>query len=116
MMRQYRDFQNIAVPIIYVVIIINVRSIQNYVYHMIQYLFPVMMRGRAYGIANFVARTVSSTSTIFVEYTDHPLYFVIPFTFLVNMIINLLREVDFENGWIPGKGFKEPESENINCN
>lgn len=76
---------------------------------MIQILFPVMIRGRAYGITTFVARSVSSTSTIFVEYTDHPLYFVIPFTLVVKMFINLIKEVDFENEWVRTNESKEVE-------
>lgn len=72
------------------------------------------MRGRAYGITTFVARSVSSTSSIFVEYSKHPLYLVIPFTVLVKIFINLIREVDLENEWIKTNESKSNEGIAIN--
>lgn len=72
-----------------------------------QLLFPVMMRGRSYGITNFVARIVTSTATIIVEYTNHPLFFVLPMSFIAQYTMSLIRQVDFENGWVPSSGCKD---------
>lgn len=66
-----------------------------------------MMRGRSYGITNFVSRPFASMATIVVEYTNNPLFFVLPLALLAQWGIELIREVDFENGWVITSGSKE---------
>ena len=66
-----------------------------------------MMRGQSYGITNFVSRPFASLATIVVEYTRHPLFLVLPLTLVAQMSIDLIREVDFENGWATTTGSKE---------
>lgn len=87
-----------VVPILLLMIRMNIGSIQNYGYHINQLLFPVMMRGQSYGITNFVSRPFASVATIVVEYTHHPLLFILPLACFANMSINQIREVDYENG------------------
>lgn len=55
-----------------------VGSIQIFGYHINHALFPVMIRGQASGMVNFVARPVSAVSTIVTEYTKHPLLITLP--------------------------------------
>jgi len=54
-------------------------SIQNYSYHINQQVFPILVRGRAYGITNFVSRPITGLSPIVTEYTDKPLAFIVVF-------------------------------------
>lgn len=94
----YPNIQASLVPILLLLIRMNVGSIQNYGYHINQLLFPVMMRGQSYGITNFVSRPFASIATIVVEYTLHPLLFIVPLVFIALMCIDQINEVDYENG------------------
>lgn len=101
---EWPNFKILAVPLLYLAIRINVGGISNYGYHMNQLLFPVMMRGQSYGLTNFISRPFASLATILVEYTSHPLYLVLPLVLLSYFCVQLLHEIDYENGWavVPG--------------
>lgn len=58
-------------------------SIQNYRYHISQYLFPVLVRGQAYGILNGVARPFSALATIVTEYASEPAVFMLVASLLI---------------------------------
>ena len=94
----YPNLQASIIPILLLLIRMNVGSIQNYGYHINQLLFPIMMRGPSYGITNFVSRPFASIATIVVEYTKHPLLFIVPLILIALMSVDQIREVDYENG------------------
>lgn len=97
-LQNYPNLQAAIIPILLLMIRMNVGSIQNYGYHINQLLFPVMMRGQSYGITNFVSRPFASIATIVVEYTKHPLNFIVPLILCGLLTVDQIREVDYENG------------------
>lgn len=63
------QIKTILVPILILIIKLQVASIQNFGYHVNQQLFPILIRGRAMGITNFVSRPFAGLATVVTEYT-----------------------------------------------
>jgi len=49
------------------------------------------VRGRAYGITNFVSRPITGLSPIVTEYTDKPLAFIFVFSFSSLFVLRLMK-------------------------
>ena len=65
-------------------------SIQNYRYHISQYLFPVLVRGHAYGILNGVARPFSALAAIVTEYASDPAIFMLIASVLILIVASFM--------------------------
>jgi len=72
-------------------------SVQNYGYHINTLLFPVSMRGQAFGITNLISRPFASLSTVVVEYTKYPMHFILPMAIISSFAVKGIKVVDFEN-------------------
>ena len=59
----------LLMPVLLMLTKLQVSGMQNYGYHLVQYLFPVLIRGQIFGIANFFSRPFAAVSTIVSEYT-----------------------------------------------
>ena len=86
----------IFIVIMVFLIKVHVIGIQNYSYFVNQQLFPVLVRGRAYGVTNFVSRPITGIAPILTEYTSKPLYFVCGFSFVSVFTIPLLKILESE--------------------
>ena len=82
------------VPILIMIVKLQVTSIQNFGYHVNQQLFPILIRGRAMGITNFVSRPFAGLATLLTEYTKHPSIFIIIFGSSSLFVMNMITEVD----------------------
>ena len=81
-------------PIMILLVRLQVTSIHNFGYHINQQLFPILIRGRAMGITNFVARPITGIATVVTEYTKQPLIYIIVFGSSSIFAVNLITEVD----------------------
>lgn len=86
-----------SVPLLIFIIRLHVVGIQNYQYHANQILFPVDMRGEAFGLVNFVARPFTAFSTILCEYTSSPLSFVLILSVLSTQALQHMNEITDES-------------------
>lgn len=89
-----KSMQTLILPIIILAIRLNCGAVQSYRYHLGQLLFPVMMRGKAFGICNFVCRPFASVATIVVEYTTQPFVFILPMSLLCMLVVNNIQEME----------------------
>lgn len=87
-------FMTYEIAVMIFIMRLHVCSIQNFGYHVNQLLFPVLVRGRAYGITNFVSRPFAALSTLVTEYTKDPLYYVLLFSFFSIFSIKYIKEID----------------------
>jgi len=55
------------------------------------------VRGRAYGITNFVSRPITGLSPIVTEYTDKPLGFIFVFSFTSLFTLRLIKTLVSED-------------------
>lgn len=83
---------DILFPIMLTLTRLQVASIQNFGYHINQFLFPVMIRGQAYGTINFISRPFAAFATILVEYTTSPMLYILIFSCASLFFINLIEE------------------------
>jgi len=81
------SWQSTILPFMILVIKLSVTGIQNYGYHINTSLFPVLLRGRAMGITNFVSRPFAGMATIVTEYTDSPLNYILGFAISALFVI-----------------------------
>lgn len=86
-----------TVPLLVFLIRLNIVSIQNYQYQANQLLFPVEMRGEAFGLVNFLSRPFAAFSTIIVEYTSSPLSFVLVLGLLSTQAVHRMKEINEQN-------------------
>jgi hypothetical protein len=56
--------KQIVIPIVLVILYLQCSTLQNYGYHAISALFPVKVKGQAYGYVNFVTRPFSALAPI----------------------------------------------------
>ena len=82
--------QNAIIPILLFLIRLQIGSIQNYRYHISQYLFPILVRGHAYGILNGVARPFSALAAIVTEYASEPAIFMLLASVLILVAASFL--------------------------
>jgi hypothetical protein len=57
-------------------------------------LFPVLVRGEAYGIVNFICRPFSALATLVTEYTTQPCNYILGFAVASMFSIYLITEID----------------------
>ena len=55
------------------------------------------MRSQSYGISNFVSRPFAALATLIVEYTDYPLFIVLPLSIFGFLSISKITEIEYEN-------------------
>jgi len=79
-------------PIVLVILRLQVCTVQNFGYHVNQFLFPVLVRGQAYGIVNFVSRPFASIAAIITEYVTNPVVYMAVFSFITIFVIFLIQE------------------------
>lgn len=91
------SWHTLSVPLLIFIIRLHVVGIQNYQYHANQILFPVDMRGEAFGLVNFVARPFAAFSTILCEYTSSPLSFVLVLSLLSTQAVQHMSEMTDES-------------------
>jgi hypothetical protein len=60
----------LLLPIMIALMRLQADCVGNFGYHINQALFPVLVRGQAYGIVNFFSRPFAAGGTILVEYTS----------------------------------------------
>ena len=84
-------------------------AIQNYRYHLIQKLFPVLLRGRVMGITNFVSRPFAGLATILCEYTYYPMNYVMVLSFMGLLVVDSVEEIKEKDGYV--SLMKENENE-----
>lgn len=64
------------IPAVIALIRMQVNSMMSYGYHINQCLFPVLMRGTVFSLANAVSRPFVASAAIVAEYTSNPLIMV----------------------------------------
>lgn len=71
---------------------LQIAAIQDYGYHINQWLFPVLVRGQAYGYVNFVSRPFGFFAAMLAEYTDNPMIYVLVFSFSAFFVVFLMEQ------------------------
>ena len=78
----------------------QINAILAYSYHVNQFLFPVLMRGAAYSMTNFVSRPVIGLATFITEYTNNPMLLVAVFS-AVNIAATFIIKEPTEEEELP---------------
>jgi hypothetical protein len=88
------ESQTYIMPVLILLIRLQGASIASYGYHMNQQLFPILIRGRAFGITHLVSRPFGGLATILVEYTDKPMVFALVFSLTSMLVMNRIKVID----------------------
>ena len=105
---------NILVVVMAVMVFLirlQVVSVSNYGYHINTQVFPILTRGKAYGITNFVSRPFAAMAPIVTEYSDKPLIFILVFSFISLFTINFIEVLDSEQKSTEKSDKAKPEEE-----
>ena len=54
----------------------------------------MLVRGKAYGITNFVSRPFAALATILVEYTKNPMVYVVVFSLASTFSLQMIKEIN----------------------
>ena len=57
----------------------------------------MLVRGKAYGITNFVSRPFGALATILVEYTKNPMIYVVVFSAASTFSLQMINEINDED-------------------
>lgn len=85
---------HIYLPFILFATYLQISAIQDFGYHINQYLFPVLVRGQAYGYVNFISRPFGGVAAVLAEYTDDPLIYVLLFSLSAFFVVFLMEKPD----------------------